>query len=257
MGLILMKIITWFLSPLAIALGGMLVSGYWIWRDKVRRGLWSLFASFLWLWIWSTPAFFLLIGMPLEKRYPPTPVKEVPTADAIVVLGGGMTSPGTHLVHPELFSGGDRGWHAARCFHAKKAPYILFSGIAEGPGMKQFLLDLGVPRDSIILESYSKNTYENGTFTRDKLKELNAKRVILITSAWHLRRAEMTFRAMDVDVIPVGTDYEAYAECQRGSYKTPANYFPSANHLHRNSTTLKEYIGYWAYKSYLLVRRKK
>lgn len=247
----LMKFATWLLSPLSLGLFGMLAGMVWVTRGKVRRG-WAVFAlAGLWLWSWSSPWLFMLAGGALERLYPSAPVSALPAADAIVVLGGGIGSPTPKTVYPELYPAADRGWQAARCFRAGKAPVILFSGVAEGPGMKQFLTDLGVPPDKVLLETESKNTYENGLFTREKLKALNAKKVILVTSAWHLRRSVLTFRQMGVEVVPSGCDYEALS-IQGWLRPTMALYYlPSADFLAKNSFIVKEYIGYWAYWLYL------
>ena len=251
----LMKFLTWLLSPFALGLAGVLAGGYWVWRDKLRRGLWALALSVVWLWVWSSPWFFILLGGALERGFPPTPVESLPRADAIVVLGGGIGAPTNLTRYPELFPGADRGWHAARCYHAGKAPVILFSGVGEGPGIKQFLTDLGVPSAKIILESESRNTYENGMFTRDKLKDMKAKKIILVTSAWHMRRSVMTFKRMGVEVIPAGADYEALTTQGMWTPKMLNYYLPTADCLSRNSAMLKEHLGYWAYWCWMKMKR--
>ncbi|MDD4017720.1 MAG: YdcF family protein [Kiritimatiellae bacterium] len=244
----LMKFVTWLLSPLALGLAGMAAGGVLaVRRDTRRMALAAYAVAFVWLWVWSSPWFFIFFGGALERQYPPAPVDVLPQADAIIVLGGGINSPTPKTVYAELYAGADRGWHAARCFHAGKAPVVLFSGVGEGPGMKQFLVDLGVPPSKIMLESESKNTYENGLFVREKLKAMGAKRVILVTSAWHLRRAVMTFEKIGVEVIPSGADYEALTA---KATQTPAMmqfYLPNPDTLYKNSVIMKEYLGYWAY----------
>ena len=250
-----MKFAAWLLNPLSLGLAGILAVGGWLWRGRKSLGLLTLAFTFAWLWIWSSPWFLMLVGGGLERGYPPQPVQDLPQADVIVVLGGGLSSPTAMTLYPELSSGADRGWHAARCYHAGKAPVILFSGVAEGPGMKQFLTDLGVPPEKIILESESKNTYENSLFTREKLKDLQAKRVILVTSAWHLRRAMMTFKRMGMEVIPAGADYEAMAACGSTTPRMPAYYLPTADCLNKSSAVFKEHIGYWVYAAYLRISR--
>ena len=251
----MMKFLTWMLSPFVLGLTGVLAGGYWVWRDNLRRGLWALALSVIWLWVWSSPWFFILLGGALERGFPPAPVESLPRADAIVVLGGGIGAPTKLTRYPELFPAADRGWHAARCFHAGKAPVILFSGVGEGPGMKQFLTDLGVPPAKIILESESRNTYENGMFTRDKLKDMKAKKVILVTSAWHMRRSMMTFKRMGVDAIPAGTDYEALMTRGTLTPKMSTYYLPNADCLSKNSAMLKEHIGYWAYWCWMKMKK--
>lgn len=121
--------------------------------------------------------------------------------------------------------------------------------------MKQFLMGLGVPSTKIILESESRNTYENGMFTRDKLKDMKAKKVILVTSAWHMRRSMMTFRRMGVDVIPAGSDYEALQTRATLTPKMFIYYLPTADCLNKNSAMLKEHLGYWAYWCWMKTKK--
>jgi uncharacterized SAM-binding protein YcdF (DUF218 family) len=251
----LMKFLTWLVSPLTLGLAGILVGGYWVWRDNLRRGLGALAVSAVWLWVWASPWFFILLGGALERGYPPAKAETLPRADAIVVLGGGIGAPTAQTQYAELFSGADRGWHAARCYHAGRAPVILFSGVGEGPGMKQFLTDLGVPPAKIILESESKNTYENGLFTREKLKAMKAKSVILVTSAWHMRRSVMTFKQMGVEVIPAGADYEALTMKGFLSPGMMHYWLPNPYCLTQNSAILKEHIGYWAYWCWMKTKK--
>ena len=251
----LMKVVTWLLSPLALGGAGSVIGGYWAWRGKRKLGFWMTVSACVWLWVWSSPWFSFILGGRLERQYPPVSVAALPQADVIIVLGGGLSSPTPLTVYPELYPAADRGWHAARCFHAGKAPVILFSGVSEGPGMKEFLVDMGVPPSKVILESESKNTYENGLFTREKLKEMKARKVILVTSAWHLRRAVMTFERMGIQVIPAGCDYETLSSQGFLGPTMVMYYLPSPDFLARSTTVCKEYIGYWAYWLYFKVFR--
>ena len=250
MGLLLMKFVTWVLSPLTISVFLILLG---ILSRRWKKWGWlsgfSFWFSFVWLWVWASPWFYLLIFTPLENAYPPQPVESLPKADAIVVLGGCIapaTPPAT--LTADLYSSADRGWQVARCYHAGKAPKVLFSGIGEGPGLEEFLLALGVPREAIILESDSRNTYENAKFTEMKLKELNAKRVILITSSWHMARSVAVFKRFGVEVIPCGCDYEA--RVTRATNPWWKLLGPNAESLSRNNYAFKEYLGrlaYWLY----------
>jgi uncharacterized SAM-binding protein YcdF (DUF218 family) len=132
---------------------------------------------------------------------------------------------------------------------------ILFSGVGEGPGMRRFLIDLKVPADKIVLETDSKNTYQNSLFTREKLKEIKAKRVLLVTSAWHMRRSLLVFKHMGVEAIPAATDYEALSTRGMLSPSCLTYYLPTADCLNKSSAVQKELIGYWAYRAYLIAAK--
>ena len=81
------------ISPLGTALAlGLLALALALWRW--RRLSWLLAAiALLWLWVWSTPAASLWLRAGLESRYPPLALQAVPSAQAIVVLGGALSLP--------------------------------------------------------------------------------------------------------------------------------------------------------------------
>ena len=101
------------------------------------------------------------------------------TADAIVVLGGRA---------PE------RADRAAALFRSGAAPVIFVSGADDALDNRRVLISRGVPSDAIRLEPNSRSTMQNARFTIPLLRALPAKRVIIVTSWYHSRRALHTFR---------------------------------------------------------------
>jgi len=201
-----------------------------------------------WFGFWSAPQTMLWLGGALERDYPPVALADVKPADAIVVLGGSMLPPVGKMVYPELSSGADRIWHAARLYNAKKAPLIIFSGVGEGAGAKQFLRDLGVPSKDFIWEDKSRNTVENIINTKALCEEKKIKKVLLVTSAFHMRRAMRTCELAGFDVIPAATDHEVlcFQECNKGG--GIKLFFPSPAVFAFNNVIAKEYVGLWAMK---------
>jgi len=125
----------------------------------------------------------------------PTEMGDCKTADAIVAVSGGDTSARTN----EAVGLYQNGW----------APKLIFSGAAQdksGPSnaavMRREALEAGVPDDDIIIEEYSETTKENAEKTQNILDQNDIKSVILVTSAYHQRRAGLEFakRTGDVDV---------------------------------------------------------
>jgi uncharacterized SAM-binding protein YcdF (DUF218 family) len=95
-------------------------------------------------------------------------------ADVLVVLGGGST---------------ERPRRAAELFHAGEAPRLLCSGEGDCRSNQRILINAGVPRTVIELECDSLNTSENAQRTIALLRKQGAKRVIIVTSWYHSRRA--------------------------------------------------------------------
>jgi uncharacterized SAM-binding protein YcdF (DUF218 family) len=199
------------------------------------------------------PIFADYLGLTLEERYPPLAVEATPTADAMVVLGGGVAVPAPPRITPDLSDAADRVLHAARLYRAGKAPVVLVSGgtipwlgsdIPEAGSMQSLLEEWGVPGTSILAENDSRNTYENAVFTRKLLAVHGLQRVLLVTSAMHMPRALATFTSAGIDAVAAPTDYTVtYRE-----HRTVIDFLPDAAALSRTTDAIKEYIGYGYYR---------
>jgi uncharacterized SAM-binding protein YcdF (DUF218 family) len=106
-------------------------------------------------------------------------------ADAIVVLGGGS---------------GERVERAAELFKAGAAPGIFTSGAGDAEDNRRLLENRGVPAGAIQVEPNSKSTRQNALFTVPLLRAQRARRVILVTSWYHSRRALKCFRHYASDI---------------------------------------------------------
>jgi uncharacterized SAM-binding protein YcdF (DUF218 family) len=99
-------------------------------------------------------------------------------ADVLVVLGGGL---------------GERPERAAELFKEHDAPRIIVSGLGDDEINRRILIEAGVPAGAIQVEGKSRTTHENAEFTIELLREQSMKRVIIVTSWYHSRRALKTF----------------------------------------------------------------
>jgi uncharacterized SAM-binding protein YcdF (DUF218 family) len=99
-------------------------------------------------------------------------------ADVMVVLGGGLH---------------ERPERAAELFKADDAPRIIVSGLGDDEINRRLLVNAGVPAKLIQVEAKSHTTKENAEFTIKLLREQKVKRVIIVTSWYHSRRALATF----------------------------------------------------------------
>ena len=233
------------ISPLGTALAlGLVALALAVWRW--RRVSWILAASaLLWLWLWSTPAASLWLRAGLEARYPPLALQAVPSAQAIVVLGGALSPPSAGRPWPDLSAAADRVWHAARLFRARKAPLVLMSGgndpalslTPEAHAMRDFIQDLGVPSAAVLLEPDSRNTRENAQLSAALLRQRQISSVLLVTSALHMRRAMAHFKAQGLQVVPVATDHSPLAA------PGLAGWLPDAGALYDSGRAFKELIG--------------
>lgn len=245
----LSKLLGYFASPMGVALLLMLGACIFAWFRPSR--FWMRLLTLLcfgWFVFWSLPSTVLWIGGALERGYPPVPVAGQPKADAIVILGGSMASPKGGMAVPELHGSADRVWHAARLYRAGKADKIIFSGIGEGPGARQFLRDLNVRADDILLEDKSRNTVENIRNIKALLDEKKFKRILLVTSATHMRRAMRTCELAGIDAIPAAADHEILTRREYIKTGNSLSWLPSVDCFLTSNVIAKEYIGLWAMK---------
>lgn len=120
-------------------------------------------------------------------------------ADAIVAISGGNTSV--------------RAAEAIRLYKEGWANTLIFSGAAadtSGPSnaevMRSQALAEGVPAKDIEVETYSQTTKQNAERTKALLVKVGgggAKRVILVTSPYHQRRASLEFKSLAGDGITI------------------------------------------------------
>lgn len=109
--------------------------------------------------------------------------------DAIIAISGGDTLGRTR--------------HAVELYQEGWAPLLIFSGAAQdksGPSnalaMRRAAIDAGVPSSAILIEENAENTEQNAANT-NRLLELNSvSKVILVTSGYHQRRANLEFHRM-------------------------------------------------------------
>lgn len=252
MGVVINHLIAWMIEPYTVALTGLVV-GFVLLGLRFRKlGSVLSLAALGWLFVCSTPLIAHVLGCALERDYPPTQVENLPKADAIVLLSGGMGGSTNVWNYGEMWSSADRVWHAARLWRAGRAPILLTTGIEEDGSTVNLLTDLGVDVSAIVTERESLNTEENAKFTlrtlKARLPDVSRPKIILVTSAWHMRRSELMFRkyAPELEVIPAAADYE---NLQLGSFADWIDFIrPSAGNLVRTAIVMKEIVGYWGYK---------
>jgi uncharacterized SAM-binding protein YcdF (DUF218 family) len=227
---------------------GLMLAALLYWRGWRRTALATAAASFGWLWLWSMPITSRVLNQNLQAEYPGLRAGQMPAAEAIVVLGGGFAAPNATRPYPDLSDAGDRVWHAARLYHAGKAPLVLASGgsasrrnpLGEAHAMRLFLHDLGVPDAAIVLEDRSLSTRQNARFSALLLRQRGISRILLVTSATHMPRALELFEAEGLQVVPAATDHTG-SEVRDGWMA----WVPNTGALESSTGALKEYLGRW------------
>jgi uncharacterized SAM-binding protein YcdF (DUF218 family) len=177
-----------------------------VWRRNPawRRGLLLVVAPFAGLVPVSTPAVAWLAAAALEWPYPP--LEDRPTdCEAIVVLSGYARPPKYGQPEAELGEDTYRRCVQAAWLYRRGKPCLVVATGGKVKGeqseavlarvMGEFLQRQGVDAADLLLEERSPNTYENAAMTAQLLRDRGIRRIVLVTDAIHLWRAERCFVA--------------------------------------------------------------
>lgn len=253
MEITLAKIVPLLLYPFNMALWLLLLA--WLcWLIRWRgTAMFSLTLALAVLIVAGNPQTAEFLLRDLERQYPPVAIEELPSADAILVLGGGIGIPLPPRQHIDLGGSADRYLHATRLFRAGKAPRIVLSGgnvfpqdgfEGEAAYAVQLMQDWGVPREAMLVESDSRNTYQNAVNSKQLLAQHGLKKILLVTSATHMPRAMAVFRRQGIDVTAATTDVLMVDSDQ----PKVLQWLPSIGALGGTTHALHEYFGTWYYR---------
>jgi uncharacterized SAM-binding protein YcdF (DUF218 family) len=198
--------IFWLLVALALA-------NLWRRRQETRKRLLLVVVPFLLLTIFSLPIVGALMVGSLERQFEPMTVRPL-DAGAIVVLASYVYPPIRTGAAPEMDETSyDRCLKAAEVYRLGPACPIVVSGGATARAvncalaMRDFLVQLGVKSEDVVVEGTSETTYENAVETSKLLSERGISKIILVTDAGHLLRAVKCFRKQGMEVVPCGCEY--------------------------------------------------
>jgi uncharacterized SAM-binding protein YcdF (DUF218 family) len=217
---------------------------------KAKR--WPLGLAMLILYFASIP--FVgdrLIGW-LESRYPAVAITQVEPADAIVVLGGIFGPPVAEGTLPNFGESVERFEAGIVLTQTGKAPWLVFTGgrlpwenrtRLEGEDSKIQAVRRGIPPGQILVTHEVGNTADEAQAVAELMHERQWRRIILVTTGWHMPRAARLFKRAGVDCIIFPVDF-------RRDVHSPTvllDFVPTADALHNTETALRECYGYVFY----------
>ena len=182
----------------------------------------------------------------LESDYELNQPSEIDTANAIVVLSGMVKTIKTKDGLDYEWGGAvDRFFTGINLFNLDKAPTLIFTGgklpwsigVPEGEFLREEAIKLGIPKKDILLTENVENTDQEAKAIK-KLLSIDDPKVILVTSAFHMPRAQLVFEAAGISVIPFPVDFLI------GTGKiTLMSFIPSASSFASTNFFVREMIG--------------
>ena len=186
---------------------------------------------------------------------PPTKFSEVPDNYDVGVVLTGIANLQIEPNDRVYFNkGADRIIHAIALYKRKKIRKILISGgtgsltkpeLTEANELVKVLHLFGVSDKDIIIEKASRNTYENAVNSAAILKnKFPEGRFLLITSAFHLRRAKACFDKTGIETDVFSTDFYTHPT----SFTVDSMIIPNEKAIYKWQIFIREILGIMAYK---------
>ncbi len=230
------------LNLVALSIIGFTMRNRW-----PRAGSTLGFGSLLVLVALSTHAGARLLLFPLEAQTRPLQMVKGTNTQAIVILGGGR------LKEAPEYDGHDipnahtlaRLAYGARLHRESKLPILVTGGTPDGAGESEAAVMARMLREEFQtpvrwLEEESDNTAENAQRSVPMLKQAGIQRILLVTDAMHMPRAQAIFKRYDIAVVPAPTRFQSAPPL------SAADFIPKASALANSHYAMHEWIGlYW------------
>jgi uncharacterized SAM-binding protein YcdF (DUF218 family) len=213
------------------------------------RRRWMAVAGVVALGAFSTEVVSRMVILPLERVYKPKTVSAAPKADAIVILNGGIVR-GIAAPGIQWGSSANRFFAGIDLALAGKAKFLVISAgnlRLDGVILRQSALRYGIPPERIIVTPIVSTTEAEAR----AISEIpNIHSILLVTSAFHMPRAVLLFRARGLDVSPFPTDQRALGRWELAS----TEFIPSADPIQKSEDAMREYYGLALYRLVYLFR---
>ena len=182
------------------------------------------------------------------------------SADGIVVLSSMRHLPlgNTNIIEwhdPDRFLAG------IDLFKAKKSSRLIFTGGVnpyisslppEGNVYISEAISMGIPRKNLFTTNPVINTIQEAKEIRKLLNNKltsSQKKIILVTSAFHMKRAKKVFEREGITVIPYPVDFKS-TKSFYNSLRNPLLWIPSASNFDKSSKAVREIIGRIIYRAW-------
>ena len=201
-------------------------------------------------YIVSTPIFSDNFFKLVEGDQSRKSIASIEQADAIVVLSGMLS---LHEMDGEEYvewSDPDRFFGGIALMKAGKATNLIFTGAkmpwgesnrTEGAALANYAAEYCIPYNHIVVTSLVTNTADEAIAVKNVAL---GNKIILVTSAFHMPRAQMLFEKEGFEVAPYPVDFKSLTT----DSLTFMDYLPNAGSLAKTELGMRELMGrlfYW------------
>lgn len=217
----------------------------------------------------STPLVSDLLMQSIEGSQQRSQAIDATKADAIVVLSGGrVLAPGTDAISEWVDA--DRFWGGVELMKAQRAPLLIFTGgwvpweskaELEGQVLMRYAQELGIPLRQMAVTPLAQNTAQEAQAVADLLKAKTASAsiskpspqatehktetsILLVTSAFHMPRAQALFESQGLTVHPFPVDFQV----STAKEISMMSFLPQAWAFEQTERAMREWYGRLYYR---------
>ena len=249
---LLSKLLPLIFSPLGIVL---LLLVFFIIRKKIK----FIYSALVLLFAFSNGVLSDGLWKFLEYPWKRLDYSTLNYSDGIVVLSSGRHLPPgkTKIIEWE---DPDRFLAGIELYKAKKSNKLIFTGGVnlfnsdlppEGNIYINEAISIGIPKENLFTTYPVYNTYDEAEAVNRLLnngKSSVQKKIILVTSAFHMNRAKKIFENKGITVLPYPVDFKSNRNFV--SLSNPLKWVPSASSFNKSSIAVREIIGRIIYKTW-------
>ncbi len=225
-----------------------------------RRKLKFVYSAIVFLFIFSNGIISDSLWRFLEHPWKRLNYGDISSSDAIVVLSGGRNLPpgNTEIIE---WDDPDRFISGINLYRANKSNKLIFTGgldplnstlPPEGDIYIKEAISMGIPKKDLFTTYPVFNTLGEAKAIKNLLgrkKTSNKKKIILVTSAFHMKRAKKVFEREGINVLPYPVDFKT-SKNFISSLRNPLIWIPSSFYLNKSSQAIRELIGRIIYRSW-------
>ena len=237
--------------PLGVSFSGILLS-------LLIKSKKLLLASLSILYVFSLGVTSDLLISYVENPYEIIPLKNVKNSNSIVILSGmrNFTQKKNEVTE---WNDPDRFFAGIRLYNQGKSERIIFTDgynpfygdqLTEGRLNRKDAISIGIPSSAVFITGKAKNTLQESQELRKLFnkKQFFSNEIILVTSAFHMKRAKKLFERAGFEVLEFPVDFKE--KCLKPKLMHNVICFlPNVNSLNYSSIAIREIIGRLIYRA--------
>ena len=227
----------------------------------IRKKTKYVYSSIIFLIVFSNGVFSNALWRLLEYPWKRLDYSLVDSSDGIVVLsGGGIKLPPINKKIIE-WNDPDRFFAGIDLYKANKSNRLIFTGginplisglPPEGDIYIKEAISRGIPKKDLFTTYPVSNTLQEAKAIKKLLNDempATQKKVILVTSAFHMNRAKRVFEREGISVLPYPVDFRSNKSFST-TLRNPLMWIPNSSSLNTSTNAIREIIGRIIYRSW-------